>query len=89
MFKETCGNIFGQVRFAVAVAGCGRGCSSRAGKILPAHRGLRKYNRKNKPHETCHFEKIYETLGKTIESIVFKIYDHDDDRKTAIQKILL
>ena len=41
---------------------------------------MRKYNRKNKPHETCHFEKIYGTLGKTIESDVFKIYDRDDDR---------
>ena len=38
MFKETCGEIFGQVRFAGAVAG--RGCGSRAGKILPAHPGL-------------------------------------------------
>ena len=41
---------------------------------------LRQYNRKNKPHRICHFEKIYGTLGKTIESDVFKIYDREDDR---------
>ena len=35
---------------------------------------------KNKPHKICHIEKIYWTLGNTIESDVFKIYDRDDDR---------
>ena len=36
--------------------------------------------KKNKPHKICHIEKIYWTLGNTIESDVFKIYDRDDDR---------
>ena len=35
---------------------------------------------KNKPHKICHIEKIYLTIGNTIESDVFKIYDRDDDR---------
>ena len=50
MFKETCGEIFGQVRFAGAVAGCG--CGSRAGKILPAHRGLEKRNKFQNPFQS-------------------------------------
>ena len=35
---KTCGEIFGLVRFHGAGAVCG--CGSRAGKILPAQRGL-------------------------------------------------
>ena len=35
---------------------------------------------KIKRHKIWHFEKIYGTLGKTIESDVFKIYDREDDR---------
>ena len=35
---KTCGETFGLVRFHGAVCGCG--CGSRAGKILPAQRGL-------------------------------------------------
>ena len=35
--EKTCGEIFGLVRFH----GAGAGCGSRAGKILPAQRGLR------------------------------------------------
>ena len=37
---KTCGETFGLVRFVGAGAVCGCGCGSRAGKLLPAHRGL-------------------------------------------------
>ena len=39
---KICGETFGPVRFhgAGAVCGCGSGCGLRAGKILPAQRGL-------------------------------------------------
>ena len=37
---ESCGETFELVRFHGAGAECGNGCGLRAGKILPAQRGL-------------------------------------------------